>query len=388
MFSLTKYIPLIIIILIFGGCAVQNQMTKKELYPKFYNQHPTSILVLPAVNFTTASNASEQYRYTITKELTEKGYYVFPVHLVDSFLKSENLPDPELVRQIPIKKLKEIFGADSILYVDIFSWDTNYAIFQSSVDVGFNFSLINSHTEEEIWHSNGFAHSTAGVSGAGVLDIIAGMIDAGINSSVDYAETGIWANKAAFNNMPAGKYRFDYKKDLNNIAKFSEDNLIYMDTLGKNFEIINNELHAPNIFMNNKRMQFGLIPKGKISIIKHPNFINGNSINNFSYTFHSDFEDYYYLFKEREKIQKRHRFFSYENGMPYILVDNKKVFIKTSPDGTLKYRYSKSYEVFSAEEVIEPLTGRVSIKNEEKKIVNEDAIFEIEKVIIIGSKKQ
>jgi hypothetical protein len=89
-----NYIFIVVAItFLFTGCGVisQSQVTKGQLYPKLYKEHPKSILVLPAKNTTTSVDATDHFRYTITKPLAEKGYYVFPVHLVDSFFKSENL---------------------------------------------------------------------------------------------------------------------------------------------------------------------------------------------------------------------------------------------------------------------------------------------------------
>lgn len=366
-----KYFLGLVILTLFSGCYTPTQIAKQDLYPKFYKQHPNSILVLPALNLTTSANASEEYRYTITKELTERGYYVFPVHLVDNFLKSENLPDVTLLREIPIKKLKEIFGADAILYVDIFSWDTNYAVLQSSVDVALNFTLINAHTEEEIWQSNGFGHSTVGASGNnGVLGLIVDMIAVASNTSTDYTEVALYANKAAFNNLPLGKYQKKFEQDSNSF-------IMTKTLFPTSFAIKDNELFVNNKFMKNDLIGFSKIEKGKITVIKIPQFSQGVSLYDFSLTYHSDFEDYYYIHKEKGNIYKRHRFFVYENGKPYLLVKNKKVFIKTNSDGTLKYKYNSSYEV--GEEKVDPITGVKYFINES--IVYTNASFEIDRII-------
>lgn len=83
-----SYLSIIILVMFgFSGCGVvsKSEITKAQLYPKLYQQHPKSILVLPARNTTTSVDATDHFRYTVTRPLAEKGYYVFPVHLVDSF---------------------------------------------------------------------------------------------------------------------------------------------------------------------------------------------------------------------------------------------------------------------------------------------------------------
>ena len=105
-----KYIVSGIFLLVFfvGCTATTSNVMLGELYPKAYKNHAKSILVLPAKNTTTSVDATEHFRYTITQALSERRYYVFPVHLVDSFFKSENITEAEMIRQIPIEKLKEI----------------------------------------------------------------------------------------------------------------------------------------------------------------------------------------------------------------------------------------------------------------------------------------
>ena len=125
------------IIMLFTGCGVStSQITKGEYNPKIYKEHPKSILVLPAKNTTTSVDATDHFRYTITKPLSEKGYYVFPVHLVDSFFKSENLSETKMIRDIPVQKLKEVsvneasFSLGKLFeFVSEWEWSFQYKAF-------------------------------------------------------------------------------------------------------------------------------------------------------------------------------------------------------------------------------------------------------------------
>lgn len=382
--SYLKYtISLLLISIVFIGCVPPTQITKQERYPKFYKQHPKSILVLPALNSTTAVGASEQYRYTITKALTERGYYVFPVHLVDKFLKSENLPDAQLAREIPIKKLKEIFGADAVLYVDIFGWDTDYSILTSSVDVALNFSLINTNTEEEIWQSNAFGKSALGANSGGIIELVVSMIAVAVNTSTDYTEVALFANEAAFDNLPSGEYQKDFKIDQNTFLSIKEADP--MDRSFFNFDIEKDRLYVGSPFLNS----FVKKEKGKLVMSNAPSFQGGGSvINNFAYVSHSGYDDYYYVHNEKGKTSKRHRFFIYENGKPYLISENKKVFVTMEKDGTIPYQCD--YFFIEGEDDDNDILS-LHIKNKNKEIKEEVKIcrgpsLTIDKIVSLKEK--
>jgi hypothetical protein len=53
---------------------------------------PRSILMLPPLNESTAVEATWGYLSTVTQPLAERGFYVFPVAVIDQFLKENGLP--------------------------------------------------------------------------------------------------------------------------------------------------------------------------------------------------------------------------------------------------------------------------------------------------------
>lgn len=314
-------------IFVFTGCVPYQNISKESYYSNFYKKHPKSILILSAVNNTSASGILNNYRATLTKLFTERGYYVFPVHLVDSFFKSENLFESELIRNIPVSKLKEVFNTDSILYIDIISWDTDYLVLASSVDVTIYYKLIDTSNEEIIWDVVTLGKS--GTSGQGGL--IGALIESALNTTVSYSELAYYANHAATLNLPFGKYHKKFLLDKKELTSFSEhhDPLI---RLFHNFKIVNNQLIVPNTFIKNNTHFFdNKVSKGSMKMV-YPS-IGGHAINNFSYVWHSEFEDYYYL----NKNNLRHRFFSYDNNKPFLIAENKKVFIYTDKNGKIPY---------------------------------------------------
>ena len=73
-------------------------------YSALENSRPRSILVIPPVNNSVEVNAPYIFLSTISRPLAEKGYYVFPVAVIDRFLKENGLPTPIEMNGIPLDK--------------------------------------------------------------------------------------------------------------------------------------------------------------------------------------------------------------------------------------------------------------------------------------------
>src|SRR5215211_6924656 len=93
--------------LIVAGCAT----TPPCDYTNFRQHRPRSILVLPPLNQSTAVEGTYGYLSAVTMPLAELGYYVFPVAVVDQFLKENGMPTAGEMHQVPLKKVSEIIGA-------------------------------------------------------------------------------------------------------------------------------------------------------------------------------------------------------------------------------------------------------------------------------------
>jgi hypothetical protein len=340
--KILKYIIVIVsVIFLFNGCGVvsKSQISKGQLYPKLYEEHPTSILVLPAKNTTTSVDSTNHFRYTITKPLAEKGYYVFPVHLVDSFFKSENLSDTELIRNIPVQKLKEIFNTDAILYVDINAWDTNYSVLSSSVDVGLSFSLVDSNSGEELWQNNAYAYSYAGPDGSnGLVGLIVSAIAAAINTSVDYTELAYVSNNAGVSLLPAGVFNKNFKIDSNNKLMFTN-----------NTNLKDGRLYVNEYFIHGNKSdeKVALTARGRLK------GYHSFSVTNMNFFNHNGYENYYLTQNINEKKYLRNRFFMYENNKPYLLANGKKVFVFVESDGNIPFSEESGEYYFQIDRVVE-----------------------------------
>lgn len=206
-------IPVFMILL--SACAPK-YMTKSEAFPKMYNYHPTSVLVLPPINETTAADAKEYYSTTIAEPLTLSGYYVYPLEVVSEILQAEGVYDTELLMETPPQKFREFFDADAVLYIKILKWDTAYYVIGGNVTVAADFLLKSTDTGEELWHYDGVVvvDTSGGSSGGGAAGLVAKVIVTAINTmATDYVPIAKRVNFMTLASMPYGKYHKQYEKD-------------------------------------------------------------------------------------------------------------------------------------------------------------------------------
>ena len=204
-----------IIAFAFIGC--NPQVTKQEFAPKMYSQHPVSILVLPPINNSTAADAKEYYTTTIAEPLTEVGYYVFPMEIVNDVLKQEGLFDTETMMNVPVQKFREFFGADAVLYVTIEQWNTSYLITAGSVTVKIRCELKSTITGEVLWfYDDTVTVDTSGDSGGagGWAGLLAKAVTTAIKTAAtQYVPLARKANEQILLAIPYGKYHKDYNTD-------------------------------------------------------------------------------------------------------------------------------------------------------------------------------
>ena len=134
--------------MLLAGCA---KKVEPYDYSNFLAHQPKSIVVVPALNNSVDVNASNSVIARISQPLAEAGYYVFPVALVDETFKSNGIFDGNDVLQVSGKKLQQIFGADSALYISIEEYGTSYHVFSSVTTVSLNARLVDLHTGKLLW---------------------------------------------------------------------------------------------------------------------------------------------------------------------------------------------------------------------------------------------
>ncbi len=170
-------------VLMLAGCATPTpyDYTNYRLHP------PRSILVLPPLNESTDVRGTYSYLSTVTFPLAEMGYYVFPVAVVDQFLKENGMPTAGEMHQVPLDKVEEIIGADAVLYVTLEQYGTKYQVINSATIVRVKARLVDTKTGLLLWEGVGMAQQNSGGSGNILADVIAAAITQAINSGTDSA---------------------------------------------------------------------------------------------------------------------------------------------------------------------------------------------------------
>ena len=75
-----------------SSCSGLPIQTKADAYPAMYDDRkPLSVLVIPAINNSTAAEATDFFNVTITEPLSNVGYYTMPVEIVKD--NEENYED-------------------------------------------------------------------------------------------------------------------------------------------------------------------------------------------------------------------------------------------------------------------------------------------------------
>ncbi len=182
--SMSHYIVCLIIAmqgLLVGACATLPD------YTNFRRHRPRSILVLPPLNESTAVEATYGYLSTVTLPLAEMGYYVFPVAVVDLFMKENGMPTAGEMHQAPLDKIREIIGADAVLYVIVEQYGSKYIVISSNTIVRVRAKLVDTRTGTLLWQGKANAQQGSGGSGSLLADAIAAVIHQAVSTATDKA---------------------------------------------------------------------------------------------------------------------------------------------------------------------------------------------------------
>jgi hypothetical protein len=155
------------------GCASEPESYD---YSTYVAHLPRSILVLPPLDLSLEVEAPYRWLSTITYPLAERGYYVFPVALVDLYMKENGLPTPHEMHDVPLAKLAEIFGCDAVLYVTITEWGTSYRVISSDTTVAFDARLVDAATGLELWSGSGQAVESSSSGSSDIFSMLAGAV--------------------------------------------------------------------------------------------------------------------------------------------------------------------------------------------------------------------
>ncbi|WP_020410530.1 DUF799 domain-containing protein [Hahella ganghwensis] len=177
------------------GCAIQPYD-----YTALKEAKPRSILVIPPVNNTVEVNAPYTFLSTISAPLAEKGYYVFPVAVIDQFMKQNGLPTPVEMNQVPLEKIREIIGPDAVLYVTIEDWGQQYQVISSRAVVSSRWRLVDARTGNLLWEGRAHAEESSNDGGGDLAVALIGALVEQIASTVSDKTPGL-SRRANFNTI-------------------------------------------------------------------------------------------------------------------------------------------------------------------------------------------
>lgn len=195
------------LVLMLAGCA-----TPKN-YDNFRAARPRSILVLPPKNQSTDVRGTYSFLSTVTMPIAEKGFYIFPVTVVDQMMKENGLPSANEMHEVSLKKIKEIINPDAVLYITLEQYGTKFVVIQSQTSVVASGRLVSTASGEVLWEGqiNKVVASSDSGGGLGGL-LINAMISQAINSSVDHAhQVSVVASQELFMTEGQGLLDGPYK---------------------------------------------------------------------------------------------------------------------------------------------------------------------------------
>ncbi|WP_339847607.1 DUF799 domain-containing protein [uncultured Halopseudomonas sp.] len=171
-------------------------------YTAFRASNPRSILVLPPVNQTLDVSASYSFLTHVSMPLAESGYYVFPVAVVEETFRENGLNNPEEIHALPLERLSEVFGADSVMYIKITQYGTSFQLLASDTRVTADASLVDGRTGQLLWKGQATASSTEqsnnNSGGGGLVGmLVVALVEQVINTTTDrsYEIAGITSSR-------------------------------------------------------------------------------------------------------------------------------------------------------------------------------------------------
>lgn len=199
-------------VLILTGC-----VTPKN-YDKFRAAHPRSILVLPPKNQSTDIRGTYSFLSTVTMPIAEKGFYIFPVSVVDQMMKENGLPSADDMHQVSLKKIKEIINPDAVLYITLEQYGSKFVLVESQTLVTASGKLVSAINGEVLWQGKVEKVISSGNSGGGLAGLLVGaVVSQAVNSTSDNAhDVSIVASQELFmtegQGLLDGPYRLNSKK--------------------------------------------------------------------------------------------------------------------------------------------------------------------------------
>jgi len=108
-------------------------------------------VVLPPLNNSVEADAEAAILAASTEPLAEAGYYVVPVaNMVETF-RQNGLTTAADIHAVAPPKLRDIFGADAALYLEIDQYGARYIVVDSVIEIRVAAKLLDLRTGNTLW---------------------------------------------------------------------------------------------------------------------------------------------------------------------------------------------------------------------------------------------
>lgn len=213
-----KFIAVAILAIFFTGCSVKEP--EPYDYSAFLQKKPRSILVLMPTNDSTDVTGSAAVLANAVAPLSEVGYYVFPVALVNDTFKQNGITEPGEIAAVPLNKLDKIFHADSVLYINIKDYGTSYAVISSSTKVVLEAKLIDIKSGAKLWEGTATAIEDSSSGQSSLLGMLVSAVISQVANTISDRSYDLAAMADAYlfssnchNCILYGPYSLHYGKD-------------------------------------------------------------------------------------------------------------------------------------------------------------------------------
>lgn|SRR5574344_408553 len=216
-----------LLMICFNSClstSHKTNMTKAQTYPKFYEEKPMSIMIMPPINETDEKSAKESLYATLTQTIAESGYYVFPTILISDMLKKNKRYDSEKIINTKLNDFNTQFGADVLLFTIIKRWERQPMAQRVIVEIQYVFK--STKTNKIIYDRTGtYQYSTSsGTTSNNCLVNIITSIASTVNAAItDLTVIADKCNSATLDyDLPKGRYSPKYGTDTDEMAEYQE----------------------------------------------------------------------------------------------------------------------------------------------------------------------
>lgn len=197
-----------------GTVSSVSSPTRGDQYARMYEEKPVTLLIMPPINNTTNVEAKEYLYTSISRPLSEAGYYVISPMLAMDILKAESAYDAELFVDKPLDAFAKFFGADAVVFCEINSWEKE----GFGIRTDLHYFIRSTHTGDTIFERSCNLYLDLEISSGSnnwLVQLVELAVSAVNTVATDQIVAARKANYYIFCDIPRGKYSPSYLQDQN-----------------------------------------------------------------------------------------------------------------------------------------------------------------------------